>query len=382
MSNNLSHSMRENYGTHGVSEYYKMVQESYRNPHFLGLKKVLAQFMDQYTVKERPKRIRVLDLAAGSGEATIALQDWYASRWPSASPVSHPPPAPTPSASSPSNTSPVPVPPTSIPTPRLPIQPRQPFLPTSLSRTRPPFLPPSSSSAQSSTRQPVSRPSPSSAPLSLSSQASAASRPELSITAADPFTSPAYLQRTGLPCLEMSFADVANGLLPPPPSSPAITSSSSPIPTPSAATDSNVVLAAVDEQGEGEEENVYDLVIISFALHLVESTSELWALLTELAKRAKWLVVVAPHKKPDIKPTWSFRRWTPQTWRPADDSLTASSNSNSMQKTKKMGHHAYDVGDGHEIVTERVRLRVWRSEVLWDGVVVVGEGGGEEGDRE
>lgn len=25
---NLSHSMRENYGTHGVAEYYKIVQES------------------------------------------------------------------------------------------------------------------------------------------------------------------------------------------------------------------------------------------------------------------------------------------------------------------------------------------------------------------
>lgn len=49
----------------------------------------------------------------------------------------------------------------------------------------------------------------------------------------------------------------------------------------------------------------YDIVIISFALHLVETSSELWALLTELSKRARWLVVIAPHKKPDV--SWQTR---------------------------------------------------------------------------
>lgn len=41
-----------------------------RNPHFPGLKKVLAQFLDRYAAQEKPKSIYVLDLAAGSGEAT------------------------------------------------------------------------------------------------------------------------------------------------------------------------------------------------------------------------------------------------------------------------------------------------------------------------
>ena len=41
-----------------------------RNPHYLGLRRVLTTFMDQYVAQEKPKRIRVLDLAAGSGEAT------------------------------------------------------------------------------------------------------------------------------------------------------------------------------------------------------------------------------------------------------------------------------------------------------------------------
>ncbi|GAA6027414.1 hypothetical protein JCM8097_007844 [Rhodosporidiobolus ruineniae] len=312
---NLSHSMRDNYNTHGVSEYYKLVQESYRNPHFLGLKKVLAQFLDRYVAQEKPKRIRVLDLAAGSGEATIVINDWYDSRWPSASPATSTSPSPSlpPAASS------TPTPPPALPHIR---QPPTSTAPPSLPHIRQPFIPPSRSAAPSPAR-PAFRPPPRAAP--------AVPKPELSITAADPFTAPAYKQRTGLPCLEMSFADVAAGQLPPPPSS-----------------------SGEGEEGEeGEEEGVYDLVVISFALHLVESSSELWALLNELAKRAKWLVVTAPHKKPDIKSTWGWRRWDPSpAWSPAGDRASSVGGAE---------------GDGFEIVLERVRLRVWRSEEHWAG---------------
>lgn len=88
--------MRENYNSFGVENYYNLVQESCepyllslsilvrlrgrvadwldfktdRNPHYPGLKKVLSQLMDTYVTKEEPKTIKVLDLAAGSGEAT------------------------------------------------------------------------------------------------------------------------------------------------------------------------------------------------------------------------------------------------------------------------------------------------------------------------
>lgn len=55
---------------HGVAGYYEKVAESYRNPHFPGLKKVLNAFMDRYVEQEKPTTIKVLDLAAGSGEAT------------------------------------------------------------------------------------------------------------------------------------------------------------------------------------------------------------------------------------------------------------------------------------------------------------------------
>ncbi|ORY92923.1 hypothetical protein BCR35DRAFT_349223 [Leucosporidium creatinivorum] len=292
MSGNLSHSMRNNYDTHGVSGYYEKVAESYRNPHFGGLKKVLNEFMDRYVTQEKPTTIRILDLAAGSGEATEAFLNWKATRWPSsaAPPAPSPPPAPS---TEPSPTA-------------------------------------SSSSALPPPRQPVARPvvRPVVRPNRPSAFA-AVPPPTLTITAADPFTSPAYLARTGLPCLELSFADVAAGKLPPPP-------------PPSS--------AAEGTPGTAEPEP-YDIVIISFALHLVETTSELWALLTELSKRAKWLIVTAPHKKPDVKPSWGWSRWdpSPKVWGPAEG----------------RGNVGGAGGDGFEIVLDRVRLRVWRSEEHW-----------------
>lgn len=44
-----------------------------------------------------------------------------------------------------------------------------------------------------------------------------------------------------------------------------------------------------------------DIVICSFALHLIESPSELFSLLWELSTKVKWLVVLAPHKKPEAR---------------------------------------------------------------------------------
>jgi len=41
-------------------------------------------------------------------------------------------------------------------------------------------------------------------------------------------------------------------------------------------------------------------MICSFALHLVLTPSELFALLYEMSGRATWLIVVAPHKKPEV----------------------------------------------------------------------------------
>jgi len=44
---------------------------------------------------------------------------------------------------------------------------------------------------------------------------------------------------------------------------------------------------------------ILEMVICSFALHLIDS-SELFALLWELSTKARWLVILEPHKKPEV----------------------------------------------------------------------------------
>lgn len=78
---------------------------------------------------------------------------------------------------------------------------------------------------------------------------------------------PAYEERTGGTCLPLSFDDIIQGKLPP------LDSTSS----------------------------KYDLVICSFALHLVGDHSEMFSLLFELSQRVNWMVVLAPHKKPEVR---------------------------------------------------------------------------------
>lgn len=137
--------------------------------------------------------------------------------------------------------------------------------------------------------------------------------PKISVTATDPYTGPAYLERTGLTCLPLSFADIASGKLP-------------------------------------DTTSPYDLVIISFALHLLTETSQLWSLLSTLADRARYLVVLAPHKKPAIKPEWGWTRVDPWSLEEVD--------SEAPSDQKQVGGKR---GDGYEIFEERVRLRMWRS---------------------
>ncbi|KAF4581509.1 hypothetical protein EYR40_009796 [Pleurotus pulmonarius] len=58
------------------------------------------------------------------------------------------------------------------------------------------------------------------------------------------------------------------------------------------------------------------MVFCSFALHLIENPSELFALLWELSTKCKWLIVIAPHKKPEIKEGWGWTKWDPVKWEP------------------------------------------------------------------
>lgn len=54
------------------------------------------------------------------------------------------------------------------------------------------------------------------------------------------------------------------------------------------------------DEGGPKTEPVVEMVICSFALHLIQNPSELFALLWELSTKARWLIILAPHKRPDV----------------------------------------------------------------------------------
>ncbi|KAI9188990.1 hypothetical protein H9P43_000413 [Blastocladiella emersonii ATCC 22665] len=256
-----SGSMRTNYDTHGVDGYYTQVGASYRNPHFPGLKQCTRVLMDAWVTPGAtnvpldhgvwpapaadggPAVWRMLDLAAGSGEATVAIDEWLALR--SGKMTMGAVPGATITVPEPAVGATTPV-----PMARPPVVTQTPVPRPGVALTRPP----------------VSRPG-----SARRTAAAAPAFPESGIviewTAADPYTQEAYTARTGRECHDWSFEDVAGGV--------------------------------VDEEMPG---TVFDIVVFSFALHLLDA-SKLFGTLDPLARRAKYLVVLSPHKKPDISET-------------------------------------------------------------------------------
>jgi hypothetical protein len=157
--------IRNAYARHGVQEYYAQHGATYRNPHEAVVRKVLAWSVEQWHLDLS----RVLDLACGSGEATLSLRDLGAG----------------------------------------------------------------------------------------------------SIEGADPYTGPAYRERTGQEARPWSFEAIATGVL---------------------------------------AERRYSLIVCSFALHLAPQ-SWLPALAYYLSLAAPALLVVTPHKRPQLSPAWG---WTLQ----------------------------------------------------------------------
>jgi len=82
----------------------------------------------------------------------------------------------------------------------------------------------------------------------------------------DPYTAEAYRLRTGQEAEKLTFADIAAG---------------------------------------GLSSRQYSLIVCSFALHLCEA-SRLAGLLYELGQTGKVLLVLTPHKRPELKPEWGW----------------------------------------------------------------------------
>jgi hypothetical protein len=122
----------------------------------------------------------------------------------------------------------------------------------------------------------------------------------------------AYEERTSFPCARLSFRQIAEGSLP----------------------DQLSFVTHLDDATfrTSEPPPPIEIVICSFALHLVQSPSELFALLWELSTKAKWLVLLEPHKKPEvslyllsrenlkmkqncqIKAGWGWTKWDVDRW--------------------------------------------------------------------
>jgi len=86
------------------------------------------------------------------------------------------------------------------------------------------------------------------------------------IAGVDPYTSEAYLARTGLQAEAISFEQIAAGRL---------------------------------------AERRYGLIVCSFAMHLIDE-SWLPALLAQLGLISDCLLIITPHKRPEIKAEWGW----------------------------------------------------------------------------
>lgn len=127
----------------------------------------------------------------------------------------------------------------------------------------------------------------------------------------------------------------------------------------------------LDIQGNGTTadevtEDCFDLCIISFALHLIaQDQSALYRCLSALSRRARWLLVVSPHKLPLIKACGAT-----YGWRQVD--LAASTGSAAPgagddwryvdEDPAKRGREGG--GEAGELVMERVHVRLYRSQEL------------------
>ncbi|KAL1412378.1 hypothetical protein Q8F55_000123 [Vanrija albida] len=294
---NLSHAMRDNYAEHGVDEYYKKVAATYRNPFYPGIRKVVWAFLTRWWEAEGEgygagRALKVLDMAAGSGEATLCLQEWEAAGKRSTSQPSSPTKSP----------------------PRLPLQ-VQSTLPS-----RPAFIPPNARRGAQGTNGADGAATPRARVFSGGVPALPRGL-VLDVVASDPYTSPAYFARTSRVCHPLSFSDLASGRLPP----------------------------GYDADAA---EPAWDMIVCSFALHLLTDPSELFALLDELSRRATWLVIIAPHKKPEIKETWGWSRWDIAAWAPAGDKLYGGAKREDDDETEL------------EIVRDKVKLRLYRSQAI------------------
>lgn len=78
-----------------------------------------------------------------------------------------------------------------------------------------------------------------------------------------------------------------------------------------------------DDIADGALDENYDLLIVSFALHLLDE-SKLPAILTQFALKCKYMLIITPHKRPPINENYGFRLLTTRTYMRVHSRLFAS----------------------------------------------------------
>ncbi|CDO76089.1 hypothetical protein BN946_scf184649.g15 [Trametes cinnabarina] len=219
----LKGSMRDNYTEHGVDEYYRKVGATYRNPHFPGIKNCLFLWLNRWWRMQQPhveeKKFYVFDMAC----ATIAVMEWWR-----AGREAH--------------------------------------------KTR--------QGGRDSDSDSDKRARPHSTAKARLPPPIGPDMPVPCILAADPYTAQAFHTRTGLYCHPLSFRDIAEGKLPEIASKPVGAPKSN---NPSQASSPESSLRGHSDSVSSKTDGpILEMVICSFALHLVEKPSELFALLWEL----------------------------------------------------------------------------------------------------
>ena len=262
-------SVRAAYVAESPAGYYKRDGANYRNPHEPQIAGLLRQIVRDWPLEWA----HVLDLAAGSGEATLALQLALAQRVtpirattrPSTTtPPSHATtPIPMPIPSKPpasSRTTPsmmLMTPTTASPIPPLPPIPSKP-------PSRPATSSPPPVGIDALPRPPLSQPPAHSTPPPHAVPVSPAPP---RFTATDPYTYAAYQDRVGRACERDGFEQIAAGLW----------------------------------QGRR-----FSLIVCSFALHLAEP-SRLPGVAMALAQLAPALLILTPHKRPELRDAWGWQ---------------------------------------------------------------------------
>lgn len=242
-------SFRKNYGEHGVVGYYEQFGSAYVNPREEEVTRALLDSLKKWTTSQQlPPFCYVLDLAAGSGEATLILKHW--GRLHSKS--------------------------KSLATP----------LATNTNATA------AADGEGDGTKE--SRVLTESVELHPSSPlvAGEAWQARLVIDGCDPYTYAAYEARVGVPCSRVGFEDIEAGAL-----DQRVREQQQPHPLDARATEAT---GSANDKATATDPP-YDVIVCSFALHLL-ATDRLFSVCLQMAIASRFLIIISPHKRPHIKP--------------------------------------------------------------------------------